>query len=157
MRAISSFGLILLTSHPALAETTVEVTRPTYTPPPGAISSGNIIQIIFSLLLVLAAIVLVAWLLKRVNTTRQGSGNFLKVLGGVAVGQRERVVLLEVKDTWLVVGVGPGQIRTLHTLQKPEESELSPSETSPNGQTNKFSTMLAAKLTALTSGKNHAP
>jgi flagellar protein FliO/FliZ len=76
------------------------------------------VQIIFSLLLVLAAILLVAWLLKRMNVAQQGTGNMLKVLGGVAIGQRERVVLVEVNDTWLVVGVGPGQIRTLHTLPK---------------------------------------
>lgn len=98
----------------------VEGTRPAYSPPPPAVSSGSIVQIIFSLLLVLAAIVLVAWLLKRMNVAQHSTGNLLKVLGGVAIGQRERVVLVEVKDTWLVVGVGPGQIRTLHTLPKSE-------------------------------------
>lgn len=105
----------------------VEGARPAYTPsPPPAVSSGSIVQIIFSLLLVLAAILLVAWLLKRMNVAQQGTGNMLKVLGGVAIGQRERVVLVEVNDTWLVVGVGPGQIRTLHTLPK---SELPASDT----------------------------
>jgi flagellar protein FliO/FliZ len=76
------------------------------------------VQVIFSLLLVLAAILLVAWLFRRMNVAQKGNANLLKVLGGVSIGQRERVVLLEVEDTWLVVGVGPGQIRTLHTLQK---------------------------------------
>jgi len=95
-----------------------EGARPAYTPQPPAVSSGSIVQIIFSLLLVLAAILLVAWLLKRMNVAQQSTGNMLKVLGGVAIGQRERVVLIEVNDTWLVVGVGPGQIRTLHTLPK---------------------------------------
>lgn len=98
-----------------------ETTRPVYTPPPPAVSSGNIAQIIFSLLLVLAVIALVAWMLKRMNAVRQGSGNLLKVLGATSVGQRERIVLVEVKDTWLVIGVGPGQIRTLHTLDRPED------------------------------------
>ena len=96
----------------------VEVPRPAYTPTPPAVNSGSIVQIVFSLLLVLAAILLVAWLLKRMNVAQHGTANMLKVLGGVAIGQRERVVLLEVNDTWLVIGVGPGQIRTLHTLPK---------------------------------------
>jgi len=95
-----------------------EAARPPYTPSPPAVSAGSIVQIVLSLLLVLAAILLVAWLLKRMNVAQQGTGNMLKVLGGVAIGQRERVVLIEVNDTWLVVGVGPGQIRTLHTLPK---------------------------------------
>ena len=42
----------------------------------------------------------------------------LKVISGVAVGQRERIVLVEVNDTWLVVGVAPGQVRTLHSMPK---------------------------------------
>jgi flagellar protein FliO/FliZ len=98
----------------------VEGTRPVIPPP--AVGSGSILQIIFSLLMVLAAIILVAWLLKRMNVSQQGSGNLLKVIGGVAVGQRERVVLVEIENTWLVIGVGPGQIRTLHTLPKSEEA-----------------------------------
>lgn len=135
-----------------------DIARPAYTPPPAAVSSGSIVQIIFSLLLVLAAIVLVAWLLKRINTSRQGSGNFLRVVGGVAIGQRERVVLVEVNDTWLVVGVGPGQIRTLHTLPKPEESFAQPtaSETGST-QPKSFAAELASRLSTLTQGKQRAP
>lgn len=124
-----------------------EVTRPAYTPPPPAVSSGSIMQIIFSLLLVLAAIVLVAWLLKRMNVAQQGS-HLLKVLGGVSIGQRERIVLVEIKDTWLVVGVGPGQIRTLHTLQKAEDGgqKTEDSPTSPLLSENKFASLLSSVL-----------
>lgn len=123
-----------------------EVTRPAYAPPPPAVSSGSIMQIIFSLLLVLAAIVLVAWLLKRMNVAQQGSVHLLKVLGGVSIGQRERIVLVEVKDTWLVIGVGPGQIRTLHTLQKAENpaTDLQFPETQPSE--NKFASLLSSVL-----------
>jgi flagellar protein FliO/FliZ len=93
--------------------------RPAYTPPPAtAISSGSMIQVILSLLLVLAAIAVVAWILKRINLPQNAAGNALKVLSGVAVGQRERVVLIEVNDTWLVVGVAPGQVTALHTMPK---------------------------------------
>ena len=95
-------------------------TRPAYTPPPPAVSSGSILQVVFSLLLVLAAVVLVAWILKRINLPQHGAGNLLKVISGVAVGQRERIVLVEVDDTWLVVGVAPGQVRTLHSMPKAE-------------------------------------
>jgi flagellar protein FliO/FliZ len=36
------------------------------------------------------------------------------------IGTRERIVLVEIGDTWIVVGLVPGQIRTLHTLPKGE-------------------------------------
>lgn len=128
------------------ASAALEGTRQAYVPPPPAVSSGSIVQIIFSLLLVLAAIVLVAWLLKRMNLAQQGTAGHLKVIGGIAIGQRERVVLVEVDDTWLVVGVGPGQIRTLHTLAKP--AGVAPDTTA--GSTpiadHKFATLLSSVI-----------
>lgn len=109
--------LSLVLYAPFLAN--ADTARPAYTPPPpAAVSSGGVMQIILSLALVLAAIVAVAWLMKRLNLQQQGSANLLKVISGVAVGPRERVVLVEVNDTWLVVGVAPGQVRALHTLPK---------------------------------------
>jgi len=96
-----------------------ETARPAYTPPPpAAMSSGSVMQIIFSLILVLGAVALVAWIMKRINLPQHGAASLLKVISGVAVGQRERIVLVEVNDTWLVVGVAPGQVRTLHTMPK---------------------------------------
>lgn len=96
-----------------------ESARPAYTPPPpAAVSSGSVMQIIFSLILVLGAVALVAWLMKRINLPQHGAASLLKVISGVAVGQRERIVLVEVNDTWLVVGIAPGQVRTLHTMPK---------------------------------------
>ena len=112
------FYLFAILCAPLLAA--AESARPAYTPPPSAVSSGSILQVIFSLLLVLAAVVLVAWILKRINLPQYGAGSLLKVISGVAVGQRERIVLVEVNDTWLVVGVAPGQVRTLHTMPKAE-------------------------------------
>jgi len=131
-----------------------EVTRPAYIPPPPAVSSGSIMQIIFSLLLVLAAILLVAWLLKRMNVVQQGSGHQLKVLGGVSIGQRERIVLVEIKDTWLVIGVGPGQIRTLHTLQKTDDMihEEEPPSGYPLPAESKFASLLSSVLSSRRTG-----
>src|SRR3989338_8503146 len=126
---------LLATSELAFA---AEDARPAYTPPPPAVSSGSIVQIIISLLLVLTAIVLVAWLLKRMNVAQQGAGHHLKMLGGVSIGQRERIVLVEVEDTWLVVGVGPGQIRTLHTLPKTEGIEQDAESQNHQFSENKF-------------------
>lgn len=114
---LARYGLLTALHAPLLAA--AQTAHQAYTPPPpAAVSPGSILQILFSLLLVLAAVVLVAWILKRINLPQQGAGNLLKVIGGVAVGQRERIVLVEVNDTWLVVGVAPGQVNTLHSMPK---------------------------------------
>ena len=103
--------------HPVHAAT--EAARPAYTPPPpAAITTGSVMQILFSLVLVLAAVAVVAWMMKRINMPQHGAASLLKVISGVGVGPRERVVLVEVNDTWLIIGVAPGQVRTLHTMPK---------------------------------------
>lgn len=110
--------------------------RQAYVPPPAAtLSSGSVLQVIFSLLLVLAAVFVVGWILKRINLPQQGAGNALKVISGVAVGQRERIVLVEVNDTWLVVGVAPGQVNALHSMPK---GTLPSAASGATGTENKF-------------------
>ncbi|MBI5889456.1 MAG: flagellar biosynthetic protein FliO [Nitrosomonadales bacterium] len=112
-----------------------DTTRPAYVPPPAAaLSSGSVLQVILSLLLVLAAVVVVGWILKRINLPQQGAGNALKVISGVAVGQRERIVLVEVNDTWLVVGVAPGQVNALHTMPKGTLPSASGAATGDDGK-----------------------
>lgn len=113
-----------------------ETAKPAYTPPT-VLSSGSILQVILSLLLVLGAVVLIAWILKRISQPLQG-GRQIKVVSGIAVGQRERVVVVEIDDTWLVLGVAPGNVRTLHTMPK---GELPPSEDAA-GDDNKFQSWL---------------
>ncbi len=131
-----------------------EGARAPYIPTPPAVSGGDVVQILFSLLLVLAAIVLVAWLLKRMNVAQQGSGNLLRVLGSVSVGQRERAVLVEIKNTWIVVGVASGQVCTLHALEKPGALEQNePPISRPIDKSRSFSAALSAALGSLSSDK----
>ena len=127
-----------------------QTARPVYTPPPAVVSSGSILQVIFSLILVLAAVVLVAWILKRINLPQHGAGSVIKVISGVAVGQRERIVLVEVNDTWLVVGVAPGQVRTLHSMPK-ADLPIPPNEPAP-GMDGKFQGWLKQMMEKRTAG-----
>lgn len=87
--------------------------------------SGNLLQTTFGLLIVLAVIAAVAWLFKRFGNYQIGVQGKMKIVGGVSLGTRERVVLLQVGDKQLLLGVAPGQIRTLHVLDKPLELDNS--------------------------------
>jgi flagellar protein FliO/FliZ len=74
------------------------------------------------MLLVLGLIVAIAWVLKRSARFQTAAGGGLRILGGLSMGTRERVVLLQVGETQLLVGVAPGRVQTLHVLDKPLES-----------------------------------
>jgi flagellar protein FliO/FliZ len=81
-------------------------------------SLGIFLQVFFGLVLVLGVFVLVAVLMRRFMPLRQGAGGMVRIVGGIMVGPRERVVLVEIEDTWLVLGVASGQVRTLHTMPR---------------------------------------
>lgn len=83
----------------------------------------TVLQVFFSLGLVLALIALVAWMMKRINTGHQSASSSLRVVSAVAVGPRERVVLVDVGDVRLVLGVANGQVTALHQMPRPEFSD----------------------------------
>jgi flagellar protein FliO/FliZ len=76
--------------------------------------AAGLAQVTLSLLLVLAAVFAAAWLLRRVRgLQRTRSSEGLAVVAEVAVGPRERVVLVEVGGERVLVGVAPGSVRAL--------------------------------------------
>jgi flagellar protein FliO/FliZ len=97
-------------AHAALHTVSAAVAEP---PPSGA---AGLLQAGFGLAIVLALIFLCAWTVRRFGLQRTGGGRLLKVVASTMVGQRERVVVVEVGSSWLVLGVAAGQVRALHTL-----------------------------------------
>jgi len=95
---------------------TKELTEGSFSDPSIA---GNLIQTTLGLLVVLGVIAVAAWAFKRFGHFQSGMQGKLKVVGGISLGSRERVVLLQVGDKQLVVGVAPGKIQTLHVLDEP--------------------------------------
>jgi len=83
------------------------------------VSMGNLMQLVIALVVVLLAIAGVGWMVRRLGRFPSGTSAMLKVLGGLTVGQRERIVLLQVGEKQLLVGVAPGRIQTLHVLDEP--------------------------------------
>lgn len=87
---------------------------------PEALGPGSALQVVLALLFVLALIGVMAWLLRRFGNLPGGGGNGpLKVLTAVSVGQRERVVLVQIGEKQLLLGVAPGRVETLHVLEQP--------------------------------------
>lgn len=76
-------------------------------------------QIMISLILVLAIIFMGAWLVKRYGRFSAVADGQLRVLGMLSVGQKERIMLLQIGAKQLLVGVTPSRITTLHELDEP--------------------------------------
>ena len=95
-----------------------EVNKPLTSEPVGL---GNLLQVFFGLAVIVALIIGMAWFMRRMNHLPGSVAGFMKVIGGVSLGQRERIVLVQVGEQQLLIGLAPGQIRTLHVLETPLE------------------------------------
>jgi len=111
-------------------------------------------QMLFGLALVFGILAVSVWLLKRFSSPIRGSG-LLRVLGVTAVGPREKVVLLEVGEKVLMLGVTPNNVRTLHVFERDElplEPAFAPSPASP---VTAFATSFANRLAQALKGRRN--
>lgn len=92
--------------------------------PISAAPLAGTLQMLFGLGIVLVAIAGTAWLLRRLAPGQVGSAGNLHVVAAVAVGPKERVVLVDVGETRLVLGVAQGQVTLLHEMPRPANARL---------------------------------
>jgi flagellar protein FliO/FliZ len=110
-------GLLLST---ALAAAPAEqATRLTESP----LSTANLANTAMGLLVVLGVMLALAWLVRRFMQAPGVGRGAVRVLGGVSLGTRERAVLVAVDRRRLLIGVAPGQVRTLADLGETDEPE----------------------------------
>ena len=88
---------------------------------------AGLLRATLGLALVLALIFAVGWMMPRLAPARGGAHGPLRIVGTQALGARERVVVVEVGEQWLVVGVAPGSVRGLATLPRGEAPPTPPS------------------------------
>jgi flagellar protein FliO/FliZ len=83
-------------------------------------STGGLLRVVLALLVVLAAVLAAAWLARRMRALSGGGGSSsLEMLAQLPLGTRERAVLVRVGDCQVLIGVAPGNVRTLHVLERP--------------------------------------
>lgn len=85
---------------------------------------GSLLGLLVPLIAVTAAMLAMLWWLKR-GKASTGNGP-LKLIQAVAVGTRERVVVLDAQGRRLVLGVTPSKIELLAELHAADTSTTTP-------------------------------
>ncbi|NID16860.1 flagellar biosynthetic protein FliO [Luteibacter yeojuensis] len=91
---------------------------------PAVDSGAELLRVLVSLLGVVALIFFVGWLSRRAQARVRQGGRKIRVIESMPVGVKEKIVLLEVGGTQLLVGASPtGGLRTLHVLDTPVQDD----------------------------------
>ena len=109
-----AFPLSVLAAEPAATATAAVA------PVVGSGIGGQLTQLVLGLLLVLGLIFGLAWLLRRVQQAGPaGKGQVIELIGSRALGPRDRLVLVQVGNEQILLGLTPGTISALHVLKEP--------------------------------------
>jgi flagellar protein FliO/FliZ len=93
---------------------------------PGAVAGT--LRVTLAMVLVLGALLLSAWLARRMRGASGAAASGLQVLAQVSLGTRERAVLLRAGGRQLLVGVAPGSVRTLHVFDAAQGTTGAPGD-----------------------------
>jgi len=85
--------------------------------PARQVTSGDIAGWGMSLLVVLGVFFLCVWGLRKLSGVNINGTQKMRLLGGLSLGMREKVILLQVGKKQLILGVTPGRIETLLVLE----------------------------------------
>ncbi|ATN11467.1 MULTISPECIES: flagellar biosynthetic protein FliO [Pseudomonas] len=112
-------GLLLALPLSALA---AEPVAQAVTAPAVGSVGGQLTQLVLGLLLVIGLIFVLAWLMRRVQRIGPGNGQVIELVGSRALGPRDRLVLVQVGEEQILLGITPGRITPLHVLKTPVDA-----------------------------------
>jgi flagellar protein FliO/FliZ len=80
--------------------------------------ASGLVQTLLALVVVIGTVFALAWLARRSGLQGRSSPSLLNTVANLSVGARERVVIVEVDGTWLVLGVTAQNVSLLQTRPK---------------------------------------
>lgn len=104
----------------------------------------QLFQVTLGLLFVLLVIITLAWLFRRFGQQQLTVKGNMRIVGGLHLSTREKVVLLQVGKQQILLGVAPGRISKLHLLEEP--LELQPEPVMPSAFSEKLAQILKGKI-----------
>jgi len=87
------------------------------------IETPEILSLGVSMLIVIGVVVALGWFYSRLRFTGGAGGNVIKLVASRGLGPKERLLLVEVGDKQLLVGMTASSVQTLHTFDCPVAAE----------------------------------
>jgi flagellar protein FliO/FliZ len=98
---------LLAASTPALAQA-------------APVEGPSLLPMVLALVFVLALVPVAMWMLKRIGGAGPGSVAGMRVVAQLPLGPRERIVVVEAGERWLLLGVTAASINRIGTMPRGE-------------------------------------
>lgn len=116
---ITLIYLLIIDMHSAWADGPI---KDLPKPPLEPLASENLMQMTISLFIVILLIFVLSWFLRKFGQFPNKVNQSVKVISSFSVGSKERVMLLEIDNQRILIGVAHGSVQKLHTYPiKPDK------------------------------------
>ena len=78
---------------------------------------GELVRVVLSLAAIIALIFVAGWFSRRLQARTTPGGRRLRCVETMAVGARDRLMLVDADGKRLLIGMGQGGMRTLHVYE----------------------------------------
>lgn len=83
----------------------------------GVVAAGDVAEWTLGLMVVLAVFFLCVWGMRRLTGLNLNNAEKMRLVGGLSLGMREKILLVQAGRKQLILGVTPGRIQTLLVLE----------------------------------------
>lgn len=88
------------------------------------IQVDNLLQVLLALVAVILIIFVLSIALKKLSMLPGSSGRLIKVIAGISLSSKDRLLLIQVGDEQILISASPGNVRKVHELTHPVEVEV---------------------------------
>jgi len=118
-KADATASEVAAAAHAAPGAATPGAAPHTMPAPGSAVAATSPLNMMLGLLFLLGLVALAWWFVKRTGGAQWQGARAMKVVAGLSVGARERVMLIEVGGQQVLIGVAPGRVNLLHRFEEP--------------------------------------
>lgn len=83
------------------------------------VGGGELLGMGMSMAVVIATILVLGWVYSRSRLVGSGASDLIKVVATRALGPKERLIIVEIADQQLLVGMTSTSVQTLHVFDAP--------------------------------------
>ncbi len=87
------------------------------------LDTSSLIQMFMALGLVIVIIIGLSFAVRKFNMFSAGPARHIRIVGGLALSNKDRLLLIQVGDEQLLISASPGAVRKVHEMRNPVDED----------------------------------
>ncbi|GAB5500780.1 MAG: flagellar biosynthetic protein FliO [Pseudohongiellaceae bacterium] len=100
--------------------------------PVSILDTGSLVQMLLALGVVIVLIVGLSFAIRKFNMFTAGSSAHIRIVGGLALSNKDRLLLVQVGNEQLLISASPGRVSMVHEMREPIDADAAATRSANN-------------------------